>query len=133
MSRVVILAALLSIAWLLAGRQMTLFVDRVFPVPAVSLPVSPLRYDGGGLVIGGVPLTFASTDNLRLALRLTCDPSHRVILSWGHDSFPLGPRTSPEDPSGRPEIDFIAEPADKLTLTSRRSLLTWHPPYKINI
>ena len=43
----------LAVAWLWKGRHIALLVDRLITRPAVLLPVSPVMYDGGGLVIGG--------------------------------------------------------------------------------
>ena len=133
MTRPLLLAAFLLIGWLVLGRQVTLHLDRVIPGRIVSLPVSPLKYDGGGFVIGDIPLLFATLDNRRSALRLESDSANRVILSDGLASFTLGPRTNPVDPAGRPEIDFVADAGDIMTLTSRRSLLAWPTPFEIKI
>jgi hypothetical protein len=133
MTRVLVALTLLALVWLAAGRQVTLLLDRVIHLPAVSLPVTPLKYDGGGLVIGEIPAVFAGLDNLPAGLRLTTDPSLRVILSSGQESFSLGPRTNPIDPSGRPGIDFVPEPEDELSFTARRSLLAWRAPYEFQI
>jgi hypothetical protein len=97
----------------------------------VSLAVSPLKYDAGGFAIGGVPLVFATLDNSRADVRLKFDSSNRVILSAGRDSFTLGPRVDPINPSGRPEFYFVAEQRDQLSFTSRQSALSWPTPVEI--
>jgi hypothetical protein len=132
-SKVLVALTLLAFVWLAAGRQITIFVDKVIHLPGVSLPVTPLKYDGGGLVIGEIPAVFGSLDNQRVDLSLRTDPMHRVILLTRQESFTLGPRTNPIDQSGRPEIDFIAEPGDELSFTARRSLLAWKAPYEFQI
>jgi hypothetical protein len=132
-TRVLVILTVLPVVWLAAGRPITIFLDRVIHLPAVSLPVTPLKYDGGGLVIGEIPAVFAGLDNQRVDLSLTTDPSQRVILSTGRESFTMGPRTSPIDPSGRPDILFTAEPGDELSFTARRSLLSWKAPYQFQI
>ena len=47
----------LLIAWLYAGRVLTLAVDRVIPFPVRPLAVSPLSYHGSEFVVGGKGLT----------------------------------------------------------------------------
>ena len=103
--RYVIITLALAIAWLLAGRQLALLLDRFLTLRVASFPVTSLRYDGGGFVINNLSMTFGSTDNLRFDLSLHSDSSNRVVLSSGGRSFVPGPRTNPIDPSGRPEID----------------------------
>ena len=83
-------------------------------------------------MIGKVQMTFGSTDNLRTDIDLRSDSSNRVVLSSGGQSFILGPRTNPVDPSGRPEIDFVSEPGDQLSFTSDRSLIGWPTPFEVN-
>jgi len=61
------------------------------------------------------------------------DSSNRVVLSSGGKNFILGPRTNPVDPSGRPEIDFVLEPGDELSLASSRSLIGWPTPFEFYI
>ena len=128
--RSLIVALFLAIVWLRAGRQITLLLDHVATVGVRSLPVSPLRYDGGGFRIGGLSLTFGATNNLRFPLALASDTSSRVILSAGGRSFTLGPRTNPVDTSGRVDIDFIPDPSDNLSLTVGRSPLSWPTPFE---
>ena len=57
--------------------------------------------------------------------------SNRVILSQGRESFTLGLRTNPVDPSGRPEVDFVADPGDELSFNSWQSALGWPTPFEI--
>jgi hypothetical protein len=125
--------AALAAAWLLAGRDLTLLIDRVTTVRKVSLPVNRLAYDGGGFVVGAQFLTFGLTNNLRADLQLTFDTSNRVILSDGPNAFILGPRTGPADPSGRPDFGFVPEPADSVDLICSESLLSWRAPFQFNI
>jgi hypothetical protein len=132
-TRVLVTLTVLMVVWIAAGRQITIFLDRVIHLPGVSLPVTPLRYDGGGLVIGEIPAVFAGLDNQRVDLSLTTDPSKGVILSTRQESFTMGPRANLIDPSGRPDINFTAEPGDELSFTTRRSLLVWKARYEFQI
>jgi hypothetical protein len=81
--RYVIIALALAIAWLLAGRQIALLLDRVLTLRVASFPVTSTRYDGGGFVIKNLSMTFGSTDNLRFDLSLHSDSSNRVVLCSG--------------------------------------------------
>jgi hypothetical protein len=127
----VIIAVALIITWLYAGRGFTSLLDRLITLRVASLPVSPIKFDGD-LLIGQVDMTFGATDNLRSNLVLCSDSLNRVVLSTGGRSFRLGPRTNPVDPSGRPEIDFVPDPGDELSFTSRRSVFGWPTPFEFN-
>lgn len=129
----VIVCFVLAIVWLWRGRQFTLLLDQVGTVRKTSLLVSPLRYDGGGLRIGGLAMTFGGIDNLRADVRVTSDASGLVHLAAGQSSLPLGPRTNPVDPRGRTDIDFVADTGDKVAFTSSRSPLSWPSPFEFKI
>jgi hypothetical protein len=129
----VISVVALAVAWLWVGRQVALLLDRIITGRAMSLPADRFMYDGGGFVIGEKRMEFALTNNLRADLGLTFDSSNRVILSSGHNAFILGPRTSPADPSGRPEFTFTAEPGDEVSFAARESLLGWPTPFEFSI
>ena len=132
MIRPLVTALALAFAWVFVGRQLTL-LDRFVTIKTVSLAVNPLEYDGSGFLIGQLPMTFGSIDNQRFDLALRSDSANRIVLSSGGQSFTLGPRTNPVDPSGRPEIDFVPEPGDELTFTAARSVLAWPTPFEFNI
>jgi hypothetical protein len=126
----------LTVAWLWAGRQLALLLDKFVTGRTVSLRVNPnqLMYSGG-FVIGDMQMTFGQTNYLRANLCFTFDSSDRVILCAcpSHNTFTLGPRTSPVDPSGRPDFTFSAEPGDQISFVVSKSLLEWRIPFKINI
>ena len=130
--RSIIVAIVLVVAWLMAGRQLAMLVDQIVTTPAVSLPIAPLEYDGGGFRIGKLQMTFGATNNLRSDIELRSDSSNRVVLSSGGKTFQLGPRTNLVDPSGRPEIYFVAEPGDELSCSSSRSLIGWPTPFEFS-
>jgi hypothetical protein len=132
-TRVWIGLGLLLLVWLVAGRQITLLFDRALPWSATSLPVTPLKYDGGGFVVGQFSMLFGSLDNQRFDLRVTTDAANRGVLTTAQGAFTLGPRTNPIDSSGRPEIDFVPDPGDALSFTVRHSLINWPTPFDIRI
>jgi hypothetical protein len=52
--KLILIVALASlIAWLFAGRQISMLLDRITTMRVESLPVSPITYDGGFLSLGG--------------------------------------------------------------------------------
>jgi hypothetical protein len=126
------LAVCAGIAWLVWGRQFTLLLDSVATIGHAPLPVSPLRYDGGGFVIGRQSMTFGALDNLPFHLDLECDPANRVILASGGREFTMGPRTNLIDPKGRPDIDLVPESGDELTFVTSRSALPWPTPFEVH-
>jgi hypothetical protein len=119
-AQVTIAFAAMIVAGLLAGRWLTILVDR-------AMPVSPLKYDGGGFRIGNLPLTFVGTDNLRSDLKLTVDSLNRAILQTRDRTFILGPTIR----SGNPDLEFSADPDDRVSLSSRRNF-GW-PAYELRI
>jgi hypothetical protein len=131
--RSILVALVIVAAWLMAGRLLATLVDALVTTPAVSLPIAPLEYDGGGFLIGKLEMTFGATNNLRSDIELSSDSSNRVVLSSGGETFILGPRTNPVDPSGRPEIDFVTESGDELSFVSSRSLIGWPTPFEFYI
>jgi hypothetical protein len=133
LSRPVMALVAFAIVWLTTGRQLTSLLDRLITLRIASLPVSPIAYDGGGLVIGQLQLTFGATDNQRSRLALCSDSSNQVILAAAGRSFTLGRRTNPVDPSGRPEIEFVASPGDKLDFSASKSVLGWPTPFELNL
>ncbi|MEO8026896.1 MAG: hypothetical protein ABI823_10495 [Bryobacteraceae bacterium] len=123
----------LLLLWLLASRPASVLLDRFTTARAASIPAIPIEYEGGGFGVGDLTLTFAGLDNLRTDLALRSDGSERLILSSGGRTFPLGPRLSPPDPSGRPEIRFEPDAGDIVTLTLDRSWLAWPTFWDIKI
>ena len=128
-----IILILLSVVWLSEGRRVALFFDRFVTARAKSLPVTPLKYEGGGFLIGGESMTFGLVNNLRADLELETDSSHRAVLCTPHGKFTLGPRTNPVDPSGRPDLTFVPDPADELSFAIMESLVIWRAPLEFQI
>lgn len=123
----------LGIIWLCTGRYLTLLLDRFITVRVASIRVDKLEYDGGGFRAGEFSMTFGSIDNQRFDLTLHSDASKMVVLTSGGRFFILGPRTNSVDPSGRPDIHFIPERGDDLSLAATRSVLSWPTPFDFNI
>jgi hypothetical protein len=121
----------LAVVWLAAGRRVALLLDGLVTGPAVSLPIAPLAYDGGGFVIGGTSMTFAETNNLRGDTDAIPD-SGRVVFTSGQNRFMMGPLVAPA-PSGRPEFTFRPESGDVVSFTVSKSLLPWPTPFEFKM
>ncbi len=124
----------LAIVWLAAGRHVELLLDRFVTGRAVSLPIDPFVYTGGGFDIAGKTMTFAGTNNLQSGETANLDSSGRVVLSANHNGsvFVLGPLTSPS-PLGRPDYHFTPEPGDEVSFTASKSLLPWPTPFEFKM
>jgi hypothetical protein len=84
-----LIAALgLLIAWLFAGRQISLLLDRVGTVRVGSLPVSPIEYVGGSLSLGGRALSDTMPDNRRYEGResfpRSVEPGDEIAFTVNH-------------------------------------------------
>ena len=120
------------IAWLYAGRVLTLAVDRVIPFPVRSLAVSPLSYHGSEFVVGGKGLTITMLNHENADLKVATDMQNHAVLSMGRNAFVLGPLTNPVNPKGPLIVDFVADAGDQVRLTAHESLLAWPNPFEIN-
>jgi len=102
-----------ALAWLFAGRRISLVLDRIMTVTMESLPVSLFAYDGGNLKIG---------DRL-LSAGLQLDSGNRLILAAGGKAFTLGHANGNQ---------FTADPGDRISFMIDRSYLSWPTPFEFN-
>lgn len=128
----VVVFVVLMIAWLWAGRTLTLAVDWMVPFPVRSLAASPLSYRGIDFHLGGERLTVIMLNHEHADLQVATDRQNRVVLSMGRDAFVLGPRTNPVDPKDPLNVDFAADSGDQVRLTAHESLLSWPNPFEVN-
>ena len=128
----VVVVVVLMIAWLWAGRTLTLAIDWMVPYPVRSLPVSPLSYHGGEFVVGGQRLTIVMRNNQNAVLQVVTDMQNRAVLAMGRNAFVLGPLTNPVNPNGPLIVEFGPESGDQLRLTAHNSLLSWPNPFEVN-
>jgi hypothetical protein len=125
----------IGLAWI-AGRQVSLLLDRAGTTVIERIPITELSYEGagsGGLFrMGSGMLSTTGSDNHPFPLSIAPDASHKLVLSVSGKSFPLGelvPATSSE--SGA-TFTVRPEPGDATSLTSRRSFLSWPTPFDFN-
>jgi hypothetical protein len=133
-SLLIALIAILAfgIIWLQPGRGLPTFADKILAVNVPTPPVNKLAYDGD-FRVGDLSLTSGTLNNNPFPLNLCTSASRMVVLKSGGRSFILGPRTNPIDPHGRPDIDFIPERGDQVTLSASRSILGWPTPFEFNL
>jgi len=79
MKPILIAARGLLLAWLFAGRQLSLLLDRIGAARVASLPVTPITYDGGFVTMGGRILSDLKLD--KDSFRPVADPGDEVALT----------------------------------------------------
>jgi hypothetical protein len=129
---VLVAALALGIVWVAAGRSATELTDRVLTIAVALPPVETRTFDGEGFRAAGLSLTFGGPDNQRSDVKLCTDVPKRIVLASGGRRFVLGPRTNPIDASGRPDLDFVPDRGDTLSLTATRSLVGWPTPFEVD-
>jgi len=107
------------VVWIVAGRQISMLVDRAKTVFMKSLPVTPLTHDGsesgGTLQIGELPMSIEGPDYTPVGIRITNDAQQRIVLSKDGKSFLLA-----------------QEPGDDTSFTIERSMMSWPTPFDFN-
>jgi len=116
---VVAVLVVVLVVWILAGRQISMLLDRVKTVFLKSLPATPLNYDGtesaGTLLIGDQPMRTEGIDYKPYPMRITWDSQQRPVLSVAGKSFVMA-----------------TEPGDETTFAVERSLISWPTPFDFN-
>jgi hypothetical protein len=109
---------LVFLVWILAGRHISLFLDRIKTVSIESLPTTPLTYSeeaGGILQIGKLMMSTTDPSFQPYSVEIDRDSQHRLVLSAAGKSFVL-----------------TREPGDETSFTVERSLLSWPTPFDLN-
>jgi hypothetical protein len=122
---VVILAS-----WMFQGRQISLFVDYFGTVEMKAARISSIAYNGRGT--GGT----LRVNDLELSLNDRNDPAPSIgttkkdhlAVANGGKVFAFGPAQSQQD-------NLVAMPSrgDDASIQIRRSILSWPPPFEINV
>ncbi len=120
------------VAWLLAGRRLSILLDHVFTVSHASLPATPIVYEDGAFRIGELPLSFASSDDRGADISVRTDNSGRLVLSRDGQSFTLGRPAPVQEPSATPGAAVAPDPGDEVSFTVERSLMSWPTPFEMN-
>ncbi len=116
----------LLIAWLAAGSQITLMLDRFFTVPEGPVPVGQYGLRPDEFLIG--PRRWFLAKNLTIVP----DSHRRLTVTLDGRSFTLGPVTK-HYTSAIPEYEFTPDPDDQISFTKSRSRLSWPTPFQWNL
>ena len=123
--------AVLSLLWIFAARSVSLLVDRIGAAKMESRSIDHLTYEGpesgGVLEIEGLPLSTLGRDFKPFPLTFRPDSERRFVVAAIGKSFLLGPLSSDEG-----KFQIVPQADDKVSLTIRRSLLSWPTPFDVN-
>ena len=131
--------AVVGLCWILGGRHLALFIDRFGTVELRRTPITLFGYDGaesGSLLrVGDGMLGTTGSDHQPYPLRIAPD-GNKIVLTTAGKSFLLGELVSlapPQNP-GSAGGGFLIQPEkeDKVSLTVRRSWLSWPTPFDFN-
>jgi hypothetical protein len=134
----VIAAALAAVGlgWIFGGRHLALFIDRFGTVEVQRTVVAQLGYDGmerGGLLrLGSGFLGTTGSDQQPFPLRIAPNENNKVALTTSGRSFVLGELSSAPPQESGAAFAIQPEKEDEVSLTVRRSWLSWPTPFDFN-
>jgi hypothetical protein len=127
---VIALAAAVSILWIVAGRRVSLFLDRFGTIASSSTPIKSLVYEGngtGGIIrVNGFGLNLSPPDAHEQSPNIGTTKDGQIALSHGGKVFPFGPPQSGETLSAEPP------PSDETSFSLRHSALSWPNFFETN-
>jgi hypothetical protein len=129
------LAAALSIAWLLAGRKVSLMADRIGTIRTSSVPIKVVAYEGSGtggtLVVNDFRLDLTPADANVGPPNVGTTKEGEVALSFGGKVFPFGPM-KPDSQSPDEKLAAAPPPGDIALIEISHSAIDWIEPFRIN-
>ena len=132
---VIALLAAMSILWIFAGRQLSLWLDGFGTADVQTLQLSSVIYEGAGVTGGAfrigdmILLPTSAPDNRPFPINIQCDAHGSFVLTKDAKAFPLG---EPRGENASTSREFAPDPGDELVLTIRRSVLSWPTPFDFN-
>ena len=130
--KTIIPVVFLLAVWLFAGRRISRLLDFAGTVQHASLPITPLSVQSSTFWIGEVPLSVSNDTGERSDVAVRADDSSRLVVSAGGKSAVLGTVTPAKGPFGFLDGEVAPEPGDEVTLTVRRSFMSWPTPFEMN-
>ena len=132
---VIALVAVMSILWIFAGRQLSLWLDRFGTADVKTLQLSSVIYEGavtgGAFRIGDmILLSISAPDDRPFPIDIQSDAHGGFVLTKDTKAFPLGKSRDENASAGR---QFVPDPGDELVLTTRKSVLSWPTPFDLNL
>ena len=130
--RAIVLRALIglvvfAIIWLVAGRRISMLLDRFVTIRLRALPVTPLSCSPGTIWFSDISLSFAETPETQDDV-VDCNSSGRVTVTIDGRPFALGACGA----RGGAGFEFAPDPGDQLSLVVDRSFLSWPTPFDLN-
>jgi len=130
---IAVIAALLS-AWILGGRQVSMFIDRFGTVEIASLPVHSVTYEGSGtggwLTVNDVHLSLNHIIP-KIAVSIGTTKDNQFAVASGGKVFALGPLSSTAENGGE-HLAVVPLSGDEAFLVTRRSAMSWPSPFEFN-
>jgi hypothetical protein len=137
--RVILIAICLGaagLAWIFGGRQLSLFFNRFGTIAMERIPITQLGYDGaesGGLLrLGSGMLSTTGPDHQPFPLRIVPDAGNKLTLTTSGKSFMLGELVPASTQESGATFTVRPDAADEVSLTARRSVLSWPIPFDFN-
>jgi len=128
---VIVVVAAMSILWILAGRQIVLFLDRFGTIATSSTSIKSMVYEGSGtggiLRINGFGLNLSTPDPHDQPPNIGTTKDEQIALSYGGKVFTFGPP--------KPGTETLAtepQPGDDTSLSIRHSALSWPTLFDAN-
>jgi hypothetical protein len=129
------LVIVLSASWIFAGRQISLFIDRLGTVEASSTKIRSLTYEGNGT---GGWLTVNNDVHLildeiipKITLSVGSTKDNQVAVASEGKVFAFGPSLSGKE-NGGGSLATAPQAGDEAFLVTRHSALSWPTPFDVN-
>src|SRR4029077_9193354 len=121
-------------AWILGGRQLSLFIDRFGTIEIASVPIHSVAYEGSGtggwLTINDVHLSLDDA-NPKIVLSIGSTKDNQFAVASGGKVFALGPLKSTAE-NGGDYLAIVPPTGDEAFFVIRRSALSWPTPFDFN-
>ena len=129
---IVLCLGVLGLIWIFGGRQVALLLDRFGTAEVERIRVTELSYEpGGNFRFGTMLLGITGSDNRPMELRIEPDAHNKLFLTLSGKSFPLGDLL-PAAPDSVAALAIRPDKGDAVSITVRRSLLSWPTPFDFN-
>jgi hypothetical protein len=125
---VVACIAAMSVCWIFAGRQLSLFLDQFRTIESASIPIQSLSYEGSGtggiLLLNDLHLGLSPADSKSPEPNVGTTKDNELALSFGGKVFAFGPLRSAESDK------LATEPktGTEASISIRHSALCWVIP-----
>src|SRR5437762_2235957 len=132
---VLLLVAAIAAAWIFAGRQLSLYLDKFGTVEVTAEQITSIRYEGNG--VGGIlhvnqsALSLAPAAADRSVPTVGTTKDGQLALATEGKVFAFGPLPK----TGNDTADILEtspQPGDDAKISLRHSGLSWPTPFEMN-